>query len=229
MGRLRPEGVADRYCEPHFPLAHEGLQRCRCRCVRLDESLCTSRDRSHKCNRREDRTVNLFRLGNREQEPFPGFLEGRPVEHNDAIGSGARRESTGGNPVVLDRDRLGLDRFSMLVFRCPRKLYLRRQYFNGPCRRVQNGERHGHLLLFLYRLSYRNLQLLAFPMWILNPFCPEQILLLSARLLWGSAGWLIFCSNVFCFANHKHGMSRRNQKAARALTVEDIVHGLTTV
>jgi hypothetical protein len=110
-----------------------------------------------------------------------------------------------------------------------RKLYLRRQYFNGPCGRVQNGERHGHLLLFLYRLSYRNLQLLAFPMWILNPFRPEQILFLSARLLWGSAGWLIFCSNVFCFANHKHGMSRSNQKAARALTVEDIVHGLTTV
>ena len=117
----------------------------------------------------------------------------------------------------------------MLAFRCPRKLYLRRQYFNSPCRRIQNGERHGHLLLFLYRLSYRNLQLLAFPMWILNPFCPEQILFLSPRLLWGSAGWLIFCSYVFCFANHKHGMSRRNQKAARALTVEDIVHGLTTI
>ena len=95
----------------------------------------------------------------------------------------------------------------MLAFRCPRKLYLRRQYFNSPCRRIQNGERHGHLLLFLYRLSYRNLQLLAFPMWILNPFRPEQILLLSASLLWGSAGWLIFRRNVFCFANHKRGMS----------------------
>jgi hypothetical protein len=33
----------------------------------------------------------------------------------------------------------------------------------------------------------RNLQLLALPMWILNPFCPEQILLWSAKLLWGSA------------------------------------------
>src|ERR1700733_11715990 len=115
----------------------------------------------------------------------------------------------------------------MLVFRGPRKLHLRRQYFDGPCRRVQNGERHGHLLLFLYRLSYRNLQLLAFPMWILNPLCPEQILLLSARLFWGSAGRLVFW-NVSCFADHKHGMSRRNQKAARALTVEDIVHWLTT-
>jgi len=48
---------------------------------------------------------------------------------------------------------------------------LRRQYFNGPCRRIQNGERHGHLLLFFYRLSYRNLKLLSFPVWILNPFC----------------------------------------------------------
>src|SRR5260370_23946393 len=117
----------------------------------------------------------------------------------------------------------------MLVFRCPRKLYLRRQYFNRPRRGVQNGERHGHLLLFLYRLSYRNLQLLAFPVWILNPFRPEQILLLSARLLWGSAGWLIFCSNVFCFTNHKDGMSRRNKKAARPLTLKNLVHGLTTI
>src|SRR5271169_2708223 len=229
MGRLRPEGVADRSCELHFPLAPEGLQSCRCRCVRLDESLCTSRDRSHKRNRRQDRTVDLFRLGNREQEPFPGFFESGTIEHNDAVGSGAGRESTRRYPVVLDRNRLGLNRFSMLVFRCPRKLYLRRQYFNGPCRRIQNGERHGHLLLVLYCLSYRNLQLLAFPMWILNPFRPEQILLLSARLLWGGAGWLIFCSNVSCFANHKRGMSRRNQKAVRTLTVEDIVHRLTTI
>ena len=53
-----------------------------------------------------DRTVNLFRLGNREQEPFPGFLEGSWLtEHNDAIGS-ARRRGSRGNPVVLDRDRL---------------------------------------------------------------------------------------------------------------------------
>jgi len=51
----------------------------------------------------------------------------------------------------------------------------------------------------------------------------------SAKLLRSSAGWLIFCSNVFCFANNKRGMSRRNQKAPRALTVEDIVYGLTTI
>src|SRR6266446_6018756 len=117
----------------------------------------------------------------------------------------------------------------MLVFRCARKLYLRRQQFNGSRRRVENGKRHGHLLVFLLRLSHRNLQLLAFPMWILNPFCPEQILFWSARLLWGSAGWLIFCSNVFCFANHHGGMSRRNQKGVRTLTVEDIVHRLTMI
>src|SRR3984957_10508679 len=231
MGRMHPSGMAGCRCERHFPPAPEGLQRCRCHCrsVRLDESLCTSRDGSHKRNWRQDRTVDLFRLGNRQQEPFPRLLEGRTLEHNDAVGPGARREPTRSDPVVLDRNRLGLDRLLMLVFRCHRKLYLRRQYFNSPRRRVPNGERHGHLLLFLYRLPYRNLQLLAFPMWILNPFRPEQILLLSSRLLWGSAGWLIFCSNVFCFANHKRGMSRRNQKAARALTVEDIVHGLTTI
>src|SRR5260370_23278970 len=228
MGRVRAGGVA-RYGGFLLRPVPESLRRCRCRCVRLDESLCTSQNRSHKRNRHQDRTVDLFRLGNREQEPFPGFFESRTIEHNDAVGSGAGRESTRGDPVVFDRNRLGLDRLSMLVFRCPRKLYLRRQYFNGPCRRIQNGELHGHLLLFLYRLSYRKLQLLAFPMWILNPFRPEQILLWSARLLWGSAGCLIFCSNAFCFANHKRGMSRRNQKAARALTVEDIVHGLTTI
>src|ERR1039458_6697937 len=213
MGRLRPEGAADRYCELHCPLAPEGLRRCRCRCVRLDESLCTSRDRSDKRNRRQDRTVDLFRLGNREQEPFPGFFESRTIEHNYAVGSGAGRESTRRDPVVFDRNRLGFNRLSMLVFRCPRKLYLRGQYFNGPCRRIQNSERHGHLLLFLYRLSYRNLQLLAFPMWILNPFRPEHILLLSARFLRGSAGWLIFCSNFSCFA-----LSRSNPPPAPRLT-----------
>jgi len=61
-------------------------------------------------------------------------------------------------------------------------------------------------------------------MWILNPLRPEQILFLSAWLLWGRAGWLIFRSNVFGFAYHKHGMSRR-KKAARTLTIEDIVTG----
>jgi len=100
-GAVASGGSGRSLLRAHFPLAPELLHRCRYRCVRLDESLCTSRDRSHKRNRRQDRTVDLFRLGNREQEPFPGFFESRTLEHNDAVGSGARRESTRGDPVVL--------------------------------------------------------------------------------------------------------------------------------
>src|SRR5260370_2646453 len=189
MGRVRAGGVA-RYGGFLLRPVPESLRRCRCRCVRLDESLCTSQNRSHKRNRHQDRTVDLFRLGNREQEPFPGFFESRTLEHNDAVGSGAGRESTRCYPVLFDRNRLGLDRLSMLVFRCPRKLYLRRQYFNSPCRRGQNGERHGHLLLFHYRLSYRYLKLLSFPGWLLNAFCPAQMPLWSSSLLRGTSRWL---------------------------------------
>ena len=65
-------------------------------------------------------------------------------------------------------------------------------------------------LLVLRRLPYRDLQLLSFPVRILNPFCPEQILLLAASLLLGGAGWLTLCRGGLCFADHKDGMSRRN-------------------
>jgi len=74
----------------------------------------------------------------------------------------------------------------MLVFDVPQAVL--RRSTSMVREKSSERRRNGHLLLFLYRLSYRNLQLLAFPMRILNPFCSEQILLWSARLLWGSAG-----------------------------------------
>ena len=37
-------------------------------------------------------------------------------------------------------------------------MQLRRQDFNSPCRQIQNGERDGHLLLFLYRELKRDAQ-----------------------------------------------------------------------
>jgi hypothetical protein len=93
----------------------------------------------------------------------------------------------------------------MLVSRCPGKLYLRWQHFDGPCRSVKNGERYGHLLLPFRSLSHRNPQHFAFPMRIFKPFCSQQ-LLLAAGFLLGSDGWRAFW-HILCFPDYKAGMS----------------------
>ena len=90
----------------------------------------------------------------------------------------------------------------MFVSRCPCKLNLRRQHFNGSCRSVKNRKGHGHLLLFLCRLSYRNPQQFAFPMRIFKPFRSQQ-LLLAAGFLLGSGGWRVFWQ--------QHSLFRRPQ------------------
>src|SRR5580658_11371173 len=106
----------------------------------------------------------------------------------------------------------------MLVSRCPGKLYLWWQHFDGSCRSVENGERHGHLLLLFRRLSYRDPQQFAFPMRIFKRLRLQQGLLLVAGFPGGSGG-RVFWSKIPGVADQDAGMRRRDQKTVRPLAV----------